>query len=139
MVRHITWYPYSLPYFLPQVDFLRSLLDCSPINMKEKCTRFCGKTSLKMKRYTNTPPSHSDTNRKNPQVGVQERGPTTGLEKTEMVGPPPAKVVAEKSKPPMVADIDQSAEEFIMKFRKQLMIQRMESIDNYHKMLARGT
>lgn len=100
-----------------------------------------------MKRYTNTPPSKNEINIKNPQVGpIQERAPITGLNKTEMVGLPPTKVVnspakvaAEKSKLPTVADIDQSAEEFIMKFRKQLMIQRMESIDNYHKMLARGT
>ncbi|KAK1416791.1 hypothetical protein QVD17_25908 [Tagetes erecta] len=100
-----------------------------------------------MKRYTNTPPSQSEINTKNPQVGVQERAQDTCLKKTELLaGLPPtrvvdpsAKVAVEKSKPPTVADIDQSAEEFIMKFRKQLMIQRMESIDNYHKMLARGT
>ncbi|KVH93013.1 Protein of unknown function DUF761, plant [Cynara cardunculus var. scolymus] len=55
----------------------------------------------------------------------------------------PVKMAEEKSKPAAAAaaaaDIDQSAEDFIMKFRNQLMIQRMESIDNYHKMLARGT
>ncbi|KAD6794638.1 hypothetical protein E3N88_05534 [Mikania micrantha] len=80
-----------------------------------------------MKRYTSSPPSR---NRKSLQEGVQERGP-------KMAGPP-TKTVAEKAELPTVADIDQSAEEFIMKFRRQLMIQRMESIENYHKMLARG-
>ncbi|XP_030457681.1 uncharacterized protein LOC115678425 [Syzygium oleosum] len=35
-------------------------------------------------------------------------------------------------------DINESAEAFIQKFRQQLMIQRLESIENYEKMLARG-
>ncbi|CAK7356557.1 unnamed protein product [Dovyalis caffra] len=35
-------------------------------------------------------------------------------------------------------DIDASAEAFIKKFRTQLMIQRLESIENYEQMLARG-
>ena len=35
-------------------------------------------------------------------------------------------------------DIDASAEAFIKKFRQQLVIQRLESIENYEKMLARG-
>lgn len=35
-------------------------------------------------------------------------------------------------------DINESAEAFIQKFRQQLMIQRLESIENYENMLARG-
>ncbi|BFG24632.1 hypothetical protein CerSpe_109060 [Prunus speciosa] len=35
-------------------------------------------------------------------------------------------------------DINESAEAFIKKFRKQLLIQRLESIENYEQMLARG-
>ncbi|OWM78256.1 pathogen-associated molecular patterns-induced protein A70 [Punica granatum] len=35
-------------------------------------------------------------------------------------------------------DIDASAEAFIKKFRQQLLLQRLESIENYEKMLARG-
>lgn len=35
-------------------------------------------------------------------------------------------------------DINESAEAFIQKFRQQLMIQRLESIEDYEKMLARG-
>lgn len=35
-------------------------------------------------------------------------------------------------------DINESAEAFIQKFRQQLMIQRLESIENYEQMLARG-
>lgn len=35
-------------------------------------------------------------------------------------------------------DINESADAFIKKFRKQLMIQRLESIENYEQMLARG-
>ncbi|KAJ4718364.1 DUF761 domain-containing protein [Melia azedarach] len=41
-----------------------------------------------------------------------------------------------ESKPSM--DINESAELFIQKFRKQLLIQRLESIENYEQMLARG-
>ncbi|CAK9164857.1 unnamed protein product [Ilex paraguariensis] len=36
-------------------------------------------------------------------------------------------------------DINQSAEAFIRKFRQELVIQRLDSIENYEKMLARGT
>ncbi|KAF4399739.1 hypothetical protein CsatB_012917 [Cannabis sativa] len=35
-------------------------------------------------------------------------------------------------------DINESADAFIKKFRQQLLIQRLDSIDNYHQMLARG-
>ncbi|KAK1364050.1 hypothetical protein POM88_039611 [Heracleum sosnowskyi] len=47
-----------------------------------------------------------------------------------------AEMLADKKK---VEDINESAEAFIKKFRKQLVIQRLESIENYEKMLARGT
>ncbi|CAH1425622.1 unnamed protein product [Lactuca virosa] len=98
-----------------------------------------------MKRSTKSPLSHNNINTKNLQIGVQERDPMASLNKTDVVLPlakvvvPVTKAVEEKNKPPKAADIDQSAEEFIMKFRNQLKIQRMESIDNYNKMLARGT
>nr|BAJ53236.1 JHL06P13.17 [Jatropha curcas] len=48
------------------------------------------------------------------------------------------KPVAQKleSKPSM--DINESAEAFIKNFRHQLLIQRLESIENYEQMLARG-
>ncbi|WRX27056.1 Protein of unknown function DUF761 [Theobroma cacao] len=35
-------------------------------------------------------------------------------------------------------DINESAEAFIKKFRHQLLLQRLESIENYEQMLARG-
>lgn len=35
-------------------------------------------------------------------------------------------------------DINESSEAFIKKFRHQLLIQRLDSIENYQKMLARG-
>ncbi|GAV66004.1 DUF761 domain-containing protein, partial [Cephalotus follicularis] len=41
-----------------------------------------------------------------------------------------------ESKPSM--DINESADAFIKKFRKELMIQRLQSIENYEQMLARG-
>ncbi|KAI8017482.1 hypothetical protein LOK49_LG04G02587 [Camellia lanceoleosa] len=42
-----------------------------------------------------------------------------------------------ESQPSM--DINESAELFINKFKQQLLIQRLESIENYEQMLARGT
>lgn len=41
-----------------------------------------------------------------------------------------------ESKPSV--DINESAEAFIRKFREQLMIQRLNSIENYEKMLSNG-
>ncbi|GMI78094.1 hypothetical protein HRI_001478700 [Hibiscus trionum] len=46
---------------------------------------------------------------------------------------PPGKL----EKKPSV-DINESAEAFIQKFRHQLLLQRLESIENYENMLARG-
>ncbi|GFZ04089.1 hypothetical protein Acr_16g0007130 [Actinidia rufa] len=36
-------------------------------------------------------------------------------------------------------DINESAEAFINKFKQQLLIQRLESIESYEQMLKRGT
>lgn len=36
-------------------------------------------------------------------------------------------------------DVNESAEAFIKKFRNQLLIQRLQSIENYEKMLAGDT
>ncbi|GMN50042.1 hypothetical protein TIFTF001_019214 [Ficus carica] len=41
-----------------------------------------------------------------------------------------------ETKPSM--DINESAEAFIKNFRQQLLIQRLDSIENYQQMLARG-
>ncbi|KAL0905634.1 hypothetical protein M5K25_024069 [Dendrobium thyrsiflorum] len=35
-------------------------------------------------------------------------------------------------------DIDASAEQFIKRFRENLLLQRLQSIENYKQMLARG-
>lgn len=56
----------------------------------------------------------------------EERVVTTGVMENKL-----------ESKPSM--DINESAELFIQKFRQQLLIQRLESIENYEQMLARGT
>ena len=37
-----------------------------------------------------------------------------------------------------VEDINASADAFIKNFRNQLLIQRLQSIENYHQMLNRG-
>ncbi|PWA73790.1 hypothetical protein CTI12_AA224230 [Artemisia annua] len=98
-----------------------------------------------MNRYTKTTFSHNNISKKNPLVGVQEKGSKASSKTIDVLGLPTKvarplvkKPIEEMGKAPPT-DIDQSAEEFIMKFRNQLKIQRMESIDNYHKMLARGT
>ena len=48
----------------------------------------------------------------------------------------------EKKKPTLerttTEDINASAEAFINNFRQQLLIQRLQSIENYEQMLARG-
>ncbi|KAH0690656.1 hypothetical protein KY289_018014 [Solanum tuberosum] len=36
-------------------------------------------------------------------------------------------------------DINESAENFIKKFKQQLVLQRLESMENYEQMLKRGT
>lgn len=52
--------------------------------------------------------------------------------------PPPAAAQKKLERKPTTEDIDASAEAFINKFRHQLLLQRLESIENYEKMLARG-
>ncbi|KAH7547379.1 uncharacterized protein LOC107408349 [Ziziphus jujuba] len=56
--------------------------------------------------------------------------------KEEPVAETNSKKVELEKKPSM--DINESAEAFINKFRQQLLIQRLESIENYEQMLARG-
>ncbi|KAK8664176.1 hypothetical protein V6N13_083975 [Hibiscus sabdariffa] len=50
------------------------------------------------------------------------------------------RAVTETNKPERMpsVDINESAEAFIQKFRHQLLLQRLESIENYQQMLARG-
>lgn len=55
-----------------------------------------------------------------------------GLKK--VVAPPKNKL---ERKP--TEDVNESAEAFIKKFRQQLLLQRLESIENYEQMLKRGT
>ncbi|XVF26601.1 hypothetical protein REPUB_Repub14bG0031900 [Reevesia pubescens] len=49
----------------------------------------------------------------------------------------PAAAPNKLEKKPSV-DVNESAEAFIQKFRHQLLLQRLESIENYEQMLARG-
>ncbi|KAL8043036.1 hypothetical protein ABFX02_09G092100 [Erythranthe guttata] len=57
----------------------------------------------------------------------------------KVVVPPPSKNKAEIKKKTSDEDINDSAEAFIRKFRQQLVLQRLESIENYEQMLKRGT
>ncbi|KAJ8536236.1 hypothetical protein K7X08_034637 [Anisodus acutangulus] len=47
---------------------------------------------------------------------------------------PPKKLESKPSE-----DINESAENFIKKFKQQLLLQRLESIENYEQMLKRGS
>lgn len=78
------------------------------------------------------PPCHSLTVQKEHHDRDQKEALTNhAVENKEM-----KKVDQLEKKPSM--DINESAEAFINKFRKQLLIQRLESIENYEQMLARG-
>ncbi|PIN19522.1 hypothetical protein CDL12_07796 [Handroanthus impetiginosus] len=52
----------------------------------------------------------------------------------KVAAPPPKNKLERKP----TEDINESAEAFIRKFRQELSIQRMESIENYKQMLQRG-
>ncbi|GFQ07217.1 hypothetical protein PHJA_002865800 [Phtheirospermum japonicum] len=52
----------------------------------------------------------------------------------KVVAPPPK---AAERKP--TEDINECAEQFIRKFRQQLLLQRLESIENYEQMLKSGS
>lgn len=54
-------------------------------------------------------------------------------------GAPAKRAVAVEKSNKAAEDINESAEAFIRKFRQQLVIQRLESIENFESMLARGT
>ncbi|CAN4086379.1 unnamed protein product [Withania somnifera] len=53
---------------------------------------------------------------------------------SEIKAAPPKKLESKPSE-----DINESAENFIKKFKQQLLLQRLESIENYEQMLKRGT
>ena len=65
--------------------------------------------------------------RKSQLQGSSEKGERSEKKVTE----------SEKTKKP-VEDINASADAFIKNFRKQLLIQRLQSIENYEQMLKRG-
>lgn len=56
------------------------------------------------------------------------------LAAAEVIPPPPKKLERMSTE-----DVNASAEAFIQKFRQQLFLQRVESIENYEQMLKRGT
>ncbi|KAI3455341.1 hypothetical protein Pfo_012004 [Paulownia fortunei] len=67
-------------------------------------------------------------------MDLRERGGARPEGVKNVVAPPKNKV---ERKP--TEDINESAEAFIRKFRQQLLLQRLESIENYEQMLERGT
>ncbi|KAE7997352.1 hypothetical protein FH972_001994 [Carpinus fangiana] len=86
------------------------------------------------KSSTSTPPPLMDDPTSTAKHG-REEGAGDFCREKGIEAPAAPKNVAE-SKPSQ--DINESADAFIKKFRQQLLIQRLESIENYEQMLARG-
>lgn len=63
----------------------------------------------------------------------------TTMRRSAAIAKEEAPVSLSSGKKQSFQDINESADAFIKKFRQQLVIQRLESIENYEKMLARGT
>ncbi|PKA51622.1 hypothetical protein AXF42_Ash002989 [Apostasia shenzhenica] len=64
---------------------------------------------------------------------VTGAGATTSTETREERGVPAVRRMERTRE-----DVDRSAEEFIRRFRENLLLQRKQSIENYQQMLARG-
>uniref|UniRef100_A0A7N0TG03 Uncharacterized protein n=1 Tax=Kalanchoe fedtschenkoi TaxID=63787 RepID=A0A7N0TG03_KALFE len=60
---------------------------------------------------------------------------TAGLEKKPLVAATRVRRLERKS----TEEINKSADDFIKKFRHQLLLQRLESMENFQQMLERGT
>ncbi|KAK6915005.1 Protein of unknown function DUF761, plant [Dillenia turbinata] len=82
---------------------------------------------------TNMPPSHTHKISSNfEEVRDQKKRTSQVAVKKE------EDMVVKQLERKTTEDINESAEAFIKKFRQQLLIQRLESIENYEQMLARG-
>ncbi|KAL6137731.1 hypothetical protein ACLB2K_063020 [Fragaria x ananassa] len=93
-----------------------------------------------MKKSSMSPHSHCSPILEEPvkkSFRVLEKGPAArshALDQTKEAAAAAPKKLERKT----TEDVNASADAFIKKFRKQLMIQRLESIENYEQMLARG-
>lgn len=63
----------------------------------------------------------------------------TTAAKEKQAPAPPHRPVKKQLERTVTEDVNESAEAFIKKFRNQLLIQRLDSIENYQKMLAGET
>ncbi|KAG8388284.1 hypothetical protein BUALT_Bualt02G0109600 [Buddleja alternifolia] len=66
----------------------------------------------------------------------EKAGGRPGGGELKKVAPPP---LSRKLERKLAEDINKRAEAFIRKFRRQLVLQRLDSIENYQQMLKRGT
>ncbi|CAK8574676.1 unnamed protein product [Lathyrus sativus] len=78
--------------------------------------------------------SSTNQEKKNPSSSSSSSSSSTSHEVEKKVSHQPRKL----ERLPSEEDINASADAFIKNFRKQLMLQRLQSIENYEKMLARG-
>ncbi|XVE52180.1 hypothetical protein DITRI_Ditri02bG0102200 [Diplodiscus trichospermus] len=81
--------------------------------------------------------SRSYNNSKIPEPNVHDLKDNRAM-RSNVTEKKPAPVAPTKLEKKPSVDINESAEAFIQKFRHQLLLQRLESIENYEQMLARG-
>ncbi|XWS20410.1 hypothetical protein CRYUN_Cryun31cG0098700 [Craigia yunnanensis] len=81
--------------------------------------------------------SHSYHNSKIPEPNAHNFKDNRAM-RSNMTEKKPAAATPNKLEKKPSVDINESAEAFIQKFKHQLLLQRLESIENYEQMLARG-
>ncbi|XWS19077.1 hypothetical protein CRYUN_Cryun32bG0100100 [Craigia yunnanensis] len=79
---------------------------------------------------------HSYHNSKIPESNVHNFKDNKAMRSNVTEKKPAASPNKLRKKPSV--DINETAEAFIQKFKHQLLLQRLESIENYEQMLARG-
>ncbi|XP_021732091.1 uncharacterized protein LOC110698893 [Chenopodium quinoa] len=87
----------------------------------------------KVTPVTNTKSRLSSNNNDDNKIFVHDDEFFHRVEKKVVTQVPGKKLESKKSE-----DINESAEKFIQKFKQQLLLQRLESIENVEKMLERG-
>ena len=95
-----------------------------------------------MRRNSIRPAAHHIDEHKNEEVGSFRDKRTNNAAKRSHGHGAEKKIEAldqtKKLQKKPIDDIDASAEAFIKNFRQQLLIQRLQSVENYEQMLAKG-